>query len=215
MADRGKNIVPASANKLLKKARAQDKEMKRLQKGFAYVRKHKAKHGSIKEGAKRAGMPYNTFYDRWMAGQKPGPTFHGPPPALGRDTEQALVDHVFACAEVAMCLPVLLVCAMARQLAEKLKIKTNVTWGDKWFAGFRRRHPSITVRQPQLIESFRLTAVSSMNMSNYFEVLGKATKDVPPEKIWNMDESGISLRNTRSKVCSVLRVHFRDAPLTA
>ena len=170
-----------------------------IQKGFAHVDKHRGAFGSVAKGARIACMAYHTFRDRYEK-RYSGVTFYGPPPVLGRDTEQVLHDYVVSCAQVAMCLTVAIICEIAQQLADKLKVKTKIKYGRTWLKGFMQRQPGLAKRQPQLCESFRFTAVSSPNMENYFRVLGEAIKDVPPEKIWNMDESGISLRNTRSTV---------------
>ena len=183
-----------------KKWAAERTASNRVEKGFAYVTKHKQSHGSMTTGAKIAGMAYAAFRKRYLGARKSGPMKRGPAPALGESVEKKLYDHIKRCALVAMCLPVILVCQLAQQLAVALKIKTNVVFGPKWFTRFQKRHKR-SVRLPQVIESHRLAATSSVNITRYFKVLGPAVAGVPPEKIWNMDESGISLRNTRSKVC--------------
>ena len=183
-----------------KKWAAERAASSRVEKGFAYVTKHKNSHGSMVTGAKIAGMAYATFRKRYLGKRISGPMKSGPAPALGESVEEKLYDHIKRCSLVAMCLPVIVVCQLAQQLAAALKIKTNVVFGPKWFKGFQKRH-KLSLRLPQVIESHRLAATSSVNITNYFNVLGPAVDGVPPEKIWNMDESGISLRNTRSKVC--------------
>ena len=91
---------------------------------------------------------------------------------------------------------------LAKELAKKLRIPQESVGGRAWREGFMYRHPMLTVRMPQLLESYRATAVSTPNMARYFEVLWNAVKDVLPTNIYNYDEAAVSLRNLREAVCN-------------
>jgi len=88
-------------------------------KAFAFVDKHRGAFGSIAEGARITNINYHTFRDRYTS-RYSGKTFYGPRPVLGRNTEQALHDHVVSCSQVAMCLTVTLICLLAQATSARL-----------------------------------------------------------------------------------------------
>ena len=95
----------------------------------------------------------------------------------------------------------------AGQLADKRgKPFAKGTPSLKWWTLFRRRHPNLTLRQPEPTSLARQQATHHGNtaISNYFHQLGSVLdalqmKDTP-KCIYNMDETGFSLSHKPGKV---------------
>ena len=64
--------------------------------------------------------------------------------------------------------------------------------GPDWLEGFMSRHPHLTMRRANLIKRSR-GAVSREIVLNFFQHYSKVVEDIPPENIWNYDET--NLRN--------------------
>lgn len=91
------------------------------------------------------------------------------------------------------------------QLAEKLKCKNNFNKekrmaGWDWLHAFLKRHPSISLRQPEATSLARAQAFNKVTISKYFTAL-KIIMDkhkFEPDQIYNMDESGLSTVQSRT-----------------
>ena len=72
-----------------------------------------------------------------------------------------------------------------------------------WFQYFKKRHPELVVRQPKKRDRAR-EVVSEEIVDNYFKDLETALKEANlfnmPANIWNIDETGVCLDHTPSKV---------------
>ena len=172
-----------------------------LAQAFAWLKRHEGKYGAVIAAARHAGLHVEAFRVRDRSGNV-DKSSRGPAPRLGTEVEMKLREHILACADVACCLTPDAVQKLAKELAKKLRIPQESVGGRAWREGFMYRHPMLTVRMPQLLESYRATAVSTPNMARYFEVLWNAVKDVLPTNIYNYDEAAVSLRNLREAVCN-------------
>lgn len=76
--------------------------------------------------------------------------------------------------------------------------------GRAWFEGFRKRHPEITIRTAQSLESCREDATET-DLRNWFAAIksyleSKNLLDIDPSRVWNCDESSLPLNSKHSKV---------------
>ncbi len=99
----------------------------------------------------------------------------------------------------------------AKALAEVYDVDPDEVGGDKWLTHFLGRHPRLGKRLPQQVEQIRVFATTTTSLEVFYNNLndvfplypppkGKLHLTVNPEKVYNMDETAIMLKNMRSKV---------------
>lgn len=66
--------------------------------------------------------------------------------------------------------------------------------GWDWIKGFRRRHPNISLRVPEATSAARAQAFNKPQIERFFQLLDRTIEEFgfTPERIFNMDESGLS-----------------------
>ena len=131
-----------------------------------------------------------------------GVTRKGPPPRLGSDIEDKLVEYVLTCQRMGCSVPPSAFSELARKLATQLNVTESVG-GYKWMELFYGRHPQLSQRQTQLIELCRLTGVNRDAVARYFDILELAVTGVPPSRIYILDETNLAQQNLNGKVCSI------------
>jgi hypothetical protein len=105
----------------------------------------------------------------------------------------------------------------AKQLAEKHGIDPQTVGGEKWIRLFLNRHQHLTLKWPQQVEAVRATATSTSNLTAFYENVASQFKYYPPStldawctvdpnRVYNMDECAVSLKNMRNKVSVPERV---------
>jgi len=99
------------------------------------------------------------------------------------------------------------VCKMAYGLAIRNNIChpfSNVTKraGNDWFQSFIRRHSDISLRVPEPTSAARAQGFNKPVVSKFFEVLDRevAVNAIPPERIYNADETGIQTSHKPSRI---------------
>lgn len=78
------------------------------------------------------------------------------------------------------------------------QFRNNVP-GHEWVLGFLKRHQELTVRFASNIKRSR-AGINSKTLTEYISNLGEVVKDVPPENIWNCDESNLTDNPGQKKV---------------
>ncbi|GBP22503.1 hypothetical protein EVAR_78681_1 [Eumeta japonica] len=73
-----------------------------------------------------------------------------------------------------------------------------------WYEGFRKRHPQLAIRKPQNLTHSR-AAVTNDDLKDWFEEQGKYLQEkqltkIPPKRIFNCDETYVSLFPPSEKV---------------
>jgi hypothetical protein len=65
--------------------------------------------------------------------------------------------------------------------------------GPRWLQWWRRRHPELTLRIPQGLETARARALSRENVDSFYDNLETlyGIHNYPPERLWNCDEIGL------------------------
>ena len=96
--------------------------------------------------------------------------------------------------------------SLAHQVAEKnnLQHKFNRTMqlaGKKWFYAFLKRHPKISVRQPENTSINRAKGFNREAVSLFFDLLETIVRSngIDASRIFNMDESGFT--TVQKKMC--------------
>lgn len=125
---------------------------------------------------------------------------------LGRSTtltaqqETELVARIIRMQKVGFGLTRSKVCQVAFRFVEKLQIPNqfkNGQGGRRWFEGFVKRHPEVSVRTPESLSYGRLMRFNKVTVSTYFDLLRKTLEELnlvnKPELIYNMDETGLQL----------------------
>ena len=68
----------------------------------------------------------------------------------------------------------------------------NGILGGGWMRWFKRRHPELTLRASQVLETARAKGLCESNVASFYNNLEELYKDhtYPAECVWNCDESG-------------------------
>ena len=71
-----------------------------------------------------------------------------------------------------------------------------------WLESFLKRHPDLSIRQPESTSLARATGFNKVQVDRIFQLLRKIISDcnIAPDKIFNMDETGISTVQKSSKI---------------
>jgi hypothetical protein len=66
--------------------------------------------------------------------------------------------------------------------------------GKKWFYSFMKRHPTLSLRQPEYIKMARVKGFNKEHVSGFFDILEKVVdgNNIDALRIFNVDESGFS-----------------------
>ena len=120
--------------------------------------------------------------------------------------EFQLVEHIIRLESSFFGLSIRDIRSLAYQIAEKnnLQHKFNRTMqlaGKKWFYAFLKRHPKISVRQPENTSINRAKGFNREAVSLFFDLLETIVRSngIDASRIFNMDESGFT---TVQKKCA-------------
>ena len=95
----------------------------------------------------------------------------------------------------------------AYEVAEKTDLqhpfnKRTEMAGPNWLRGLLDRHPNISIREPQGTSLSRAQGFTDEKVKVFFGVYKNllAEKEIVPSRIWNMDETGISVAHKPGKI---------------
>lgn len=125
---------------------------------------------------------------------------------FSEEVESELVNHIKSLESRFFGLTCTDVRKIAFQLAEKLKLKHNFNREKKaagwdWLNGFIKRHPTISIRQPEATSLARAQAFNKITIGKYFSSLKNVMDEYnfQPDQIYNVDESGLSTVQSRTE----------------
>ena len=160
---------------------------------------------SINRAAKDHGIPPTTLKDRISGrvvhGRKPGPL-----PYLDKDDEYKLETFLIDSCRVGYGKTRRQVKAIVETVASQKGVLRGSCISDGWWRRFRERHPNLSLRHGDATGFSRMNAMTRENIEHYFGLLKKCMEEHNlfdhPERIYNMDESGIPLDPKPPKVVS-------------
>ena len=156
---------------------------------------------SQKKAAKKFGIPVMTLSDHVngrVSGTKPGVR-----PVMSVEMERQFSSLLIDVADKGFGLPKQLVMRKAADFCRAAKIDhpfKEGPAGESWYRGFMDRHPELSHRTPSKVCTNRGKAMRRDVVASYFKDLGAITAGIPPEQIWNMDESGFHFEHNPIKV---------------
>lgn len=96
---------------------------------------------------------------------------------------------------------------LAFEMAERIKVpipfnKDSKMAGSDWLRGFLRRHPCLSIREPQGTSLNRAIDFNRSSVNKFHDLLAEelVKKNYSAQKIWNMDETGLSTVQKPGKI---------------
>ncbi|RVE47494.1 hypothetical protein evm_007905 [Chilo suppressalis] len=158
--------------------------------------------------SRQFGIPSRTLRRRYAARNTTKQTL-GKHPILDFDNEKRLVKHILKLGHAGFPPNRQSIRMLAYQFAEKLELKHNCDHenemaGAAWFKSFIERNPELSIRQAEGLSLARAKGLSREEVNNFYDLLIKVLTENDlldkPERLYNMDESGIQLNNKPGKV---------------
>ena len=152
--------------------------------------------GSINRVALDHGVPPTTLKDRLSGrvihGKKPGPV-----PYLDSQEEEALEDYLLQVSSVGYGKTRRQVKSIVGNVAADKGILRKSHVSDGWWRRFLERHPKLSLRHGDATGHVRMNAITRENIQTYFDLLKEVLDEndfAPhPERMYNMDETGMPL----------------------
>ncbi len=163
-------------------------------------------------------MPKTTLKDR-ISGRVTQGCKSGRSPYLTHAEEQELYDWLLLCARIGYPKSRDDVIGIACQtLQNKKGHPVEDFQGRGWWLRFMQRWPKLTLRKGDALAQPRAKAVNATTFSNYFDLLKKTLTTHhlldSPNRIYNMDETGLPLDHKPAKVVTLKgakKVHCRTS----
>lgn len=154
------------------------------------------------ECCKRYNIPKPTFRRHCRSLNKKAnedTKHHGRLTVFSEEVEQELAQHILKLEERLFGLTIRDVRRLAYQLAEKNGIPNNFNKekgmaGKWWYYQFMKRHPTLSLRQPEKVSIARANGFNKKNVGEFFDILEKTVDEhgFNAMQIYNVDESGFS-----------------------
>ncbi|XP_076803114.1 uncharacterized protein LOC143447068 [Clavelina lepadiformis] len=169
----------------------------------------KNKKLSIRQAAEQHEVPKSTLERHWKGRVvHPGKVNLGKyEQALNSDLEEELVEHVKKMQEMFFGITGETLRALAFQLANANGIPVpfninNRKAGKDWLLCFLKRHPDLSLQQPEPTSLSRATGFNRTQVGRFFDLL-KATYEkeaITAENVYNVDETGITCVQKPEKI---------------
>ena len=151
---------------------------------------------SINMAAKVYAVPPSTLKDRMsgcvLHGKKPGPI-----PYLTPSEEEELELYLIQASDLGYGKTRRQVKRIVEKVVYEKSLLRECCITDGWWRRFRERHPKLSLRSGDATADVRMKALSRQNIEHYFNLLKEIMDENDfsnhPERIYNMDESGIPL----------------------
>lgn len=113
-----------------------------------------------------------------------------------------------------------------RHMAYNLAVKNNILYtfsdekkmaGKDWIAGFKKRHPNITLRRPEATSLARSQGFNKLNVKKFLDILKTVLDEhqFPAHRIFNCDETGLLTVQSRSSKVFALKGRRQVGAITS
>lgn len=146
---------------------------------------------SMKKASTLHHIPYSTFRE-WCYGVRTTRK-RGPPAVLSPSEEQQIVNYIIRMCEMGQGLtPTALKMKVYDICKSRPTPFRNGIPGGGWMRWWKRRHPELTLRVSQALETARAKGLCAENIKSFYDNLGSlfTLHSYTPDRIWNCDESG-------------------------
>ncbi|KAH9292038.1 hypothetical protein KI387_042776 [Taxus chinensis] len=147
---------------------------------------------STRAAAKKWGIPATTLTS-WLMGITTTKR-KGPPTILTDEEEMEIVSWCHEMADMGHGLEIIQLKTCVAQICEtRSNPFTDGFPGKSWWAGFKKRHPDLTLRTAEGLDKDRAVCLRPSIVSSFYINLSKAYEANPygPNRIWNCDETGL------------------------
>ncbi|CAH2085457.1 unnamed protein product [Euphydryas editha] len=146
-----------------------------------------------RKASEKYGIPRRTIINQLRLQRSKMPS--RPPTTFSSEEEALFVDCILRLSEYGFPLTVFDLRIVIRTYLEKIsrrvsKFKDNCP-GTEWVSSFVKRHPCLSQRFATNIKRSR-AAIDKETITTYIENLKEAVREIPPENIWNFDETNLS-----------------------
>ncbi|XP_041705696.1 uncharacterized protein zgc:113274 [Coregonus clupeaformis] len=167
---------------------------------------------SVRSAAKAHGVCHVTLF-RYCRRKKDSanarlPAYRAHNRVFSQEQENNLKEYLLRAADIYFGLSHKEVRRLAYQLAQHYRCKYPETWATKemagkdWFTSFLKRHPGLSIRQPQATSLLRGTSFNATNVSQFFNnlstILGRHHFEA--KDVWNMDETSTATDQVPDKI---------------
>ncbi|GAB0090973.1 hypothetical protein DMENIID0001_057610 [Sergentomyia squamirostris] len=158
------------------------------------------REGSTVSQASRMSRVPRTTINNKLSGRYPEDCSHGRPSILSCEVESELLEWALGCADRWHPISKEQILDSVKILCETLKLPNSFTGGRPgytWYKNFLTRHPELSERTPQNFSVPR-ASVTSSDLKEWFQSVEESLRknnlmDVPPQRIFNTDESAFFL----------------------
>ena len=136
------------------------------------------------------------------------------------DIERELVQYILTMEGMMFGITCKEVRGLAFDMAERNNIPhpfKNGVAGKDWLQVFMSRHPELSLRQPEAISAARAHGFNRQSVNRFFDLLTALAEEhnFPPDKIYNVDETGMTTVQTRPSKSIALRGKRQVGALTS
>ena len=156
---------------------------------------------SVQRAAEECNVPESTLHDR-LTGKVMFRSVSGQTKYLSDVKEEELVQFLLGCSSIGFAKSCKEILAIIQTVVQQKSINVIVTIG--WWDSFRRRHPSLSVRNPEQVFHVRAMCTSPEALDHYFDILEEtlyqSDLSSKPCQIYNCDKTGMPLDPAPPKV---------------
>jgi len=169
---------------------------------------------SVRRAALVFQIPVSTLRDRLYKRESRNES-HVSQQILTSIKESTLKSWIYRTAKLGAPITLQLVKILASEIQSKRSSKNDESElspiSDRWADRFRTRHPRIKTCFSLTIDSTRSTALDFPTIKSYFDNLGEVLREhkYPPSAIYNVDETGFSIRSSRNSVVLLNQLNQR------
>ena len=160
---------------------------------------------SVYRAARLYNIPESTLRDRTL-GNVSVDAKNGTGTLLTVEEEHKLVQHISYMADIGYGYNKSSIQYMARDYAVSMgkNVQASDSLSNCWFYGFMQRWPELKIAKPQKLALLRAKATSREVLDQYYKELGTILTSNnlvnKPERIYNIDETGISTEHSPPKI---------------